>query len=310
VILAFAIAQSASAQPQTYASVSLQYFAVQVQYPAVVLPGASITVHVQAIAKSAVDLNSLTGYVYYSDGSNIHQLTSATIVGSQNVGAGNTFTNDLQVSVPQGIPRTSLFATFTESVRASYVSSSGYSYYYGSDYYCGSYNYNNMNNCYYYPYYSSYPQYSYYTTSDTAVSPLSYVNATTPEYTSLQSQYQSQQQQLSQAQAQNQNLQQQVTQQNQQIAQLQSQIQQLQQNLQSQQSAVSQKESDNSNLSSQLSSATSNNRDVTYLAIGFGVIAILAIVLGQRGGQARKTQSVNPYARNYVPPQEERRQNI
>ena len=166
-----------------------------------------------------------------------------------------------------------------------------------------------MNNSYYYPYYGrSYPQYSYYTTSDSGVSTLSYVNATTPEYTSLQSQYQSQQQQLSQAQSQNQNLQQQVAQQNQEISQLQSQVQQLNQALQAQQNAFSQKESDNSNLSSQLTTATSMNRDVTYLAVGFGLIAILALVLGHRSNRPRKTQSVNPYASNYVPPQTEQPQ--
>jgi hypothetical protein len=291
-------------------TVSLQYFTLQVQYSPVVLPGTNTEFHVQAIAKSAVNLNSLTAYIYYVDGTTLHQVTSATIVGTQTLASGNTFTKDLQVTIPQGMPRTSLFATFTESAQFSYVSSYSYSYYPYYWYNCGSYNYNNMGNCYYYPDYNSYssnPQYSYLTVSDTGISPLSYVNATTPEYTSLLSQYQTQQQQLSQLQSQNQNLQQQINQQNQQNSQLQAQLQQLQQSLQNAQGTISQTNSDNSNLNSQLHAANTTNRHLTYLVIVFGIIAVLAIALGQRGGRPKKTQSVNPYAANYAPPQTEQR---
>ena len=297
---------------QGYASVSLQDFTVQVQYPPVVLPGTNTQVNVQAVAKSAVTLDSLTAYVYYVDGANLHEITSATIVGDQSVASGNTFTSDIPISLPQGMPRTSLFATFTEAVKFSYVSSYSYSSYYnGYDYGCSSYpaySYDNTQDCSYYPSstsYSSYPQYSYVTITDTEISPLSYVNATTPEYTSLLSQYQTQQQQLNQTQSQNQNLQQQLTQQNQQISQLQAQIQQLQNNLQNAQGTISQASSDNSNLNSQLNNANTMNHYVTYLVIAFGIIAILALVLGQHSKQPRKTQSVNPYAANYVPPQTE-----
>jgi hypothetical protein len=304
------LAQPASADSTgTYASVSLQYFTIQVQYPAVVLPGEPIQVYTQAVAKSAVDLNSLNAYVYYTDGSNLHQVTSANLVGSQSVVAGNEFTNNIPVTIPQGMPRTSLFATFTESVKVSYVSSYANSQYYnGNGYYCGYSNYDNMNDCYYYPYYSSYPQYSYVSTSDTGISSLSYVNATTPEYTALLSQYQSQQQQFNQTQTQNQNLQQRVTQQDEEITQLQTQIQQLQQNQQNQQNTISQKDSNNSDLSSQLSAQSIMNRDLTYLALGFGVIAILAILVGSRSGRTKKTQSVNPYAANYTPPRKDGQQ--
>ncbi len=305
------ISQSAYADStQAYASVSLQDFTIQLQYPSVVLPGTNTQVNVQAIAKSAVTLDSLTAYIYYVDGSNLHQVTSATIVGSQSVSSGNTFSKSIPISVPQGMPRTSLFATFTESVKYGYVNSYSYSSnYYGNYYDCSSYpgySYDNMQYCSSYPNYnsySSYPQYSYVTLTDTGISPLSYVNATTPEYTSLLTQYQSQQQQLSQAQSQNQNLQQQVSQQSQQISQLQSQIQQLQNNLQNAQGTISQASSNNSNLSSQLNGATSTNRHLIYLVLAFGVIAILALALGQRSGRPKKTQSVNPYAANYVPPQ-------
>jgi hypothetical protein len=310
IVLLVPFAHSTSAQSSgASATVTLQYFNIQVQYPSVVSPGSTFQVYTQAIAKSSVDLNSLTAYIYYTDGSSLHQVTSATLVGSQNVAAGNQFTNNIPVTIPQGIPRTSLFTTFTESVRLSYVSSYANSAYYnGNGYDCGYYNYNNGNDCYYYPSYSSYPQYSYVSTSDTGISSLSYVNATTPEYTALLSQYQNQQQQLSQMQSQNQNLQQQVTQQNQEIGQLQGQIQQLQQTQQNQQNALSQKDSTNSNLNSQLTAMTSMNRNLVYLVLGIGVIAILVSVLGTRSGRPKKTQSVNPYASNYVPAKTENKQ--
>lgn len=294
----------ASDSLQSAATVNLQYFTIGVQYPAVVLPGANIVVYVQAVAKSAATINSLAANVYYGDGQNLHQLTSATLLSSQTVATGNTFMNNIPITIPEGILPTSLFATFTESVKMTYPNAYSYnSYYYNNGYYCGYSNYY-MSDCYDYPsYYYPYTQYSYVTTTDTGVSPLSYVNATTPQYTNLQSQSQNLQQQLTQAQTQNQNLTQKVNQQSQEISQLQTQVQQLQQSLQNQQNALSQKDSANSNLAAQLTSAGITGHIVTYLAIGFGVIAVLAIVIGHRGNAPKKTQSVNPYAANYVPSQ-------
>jgi preprotein translocase subunit SecG len=277
-----------------------------VQYPTVVTPGETIQVLTLAVAKSAADVDTLNAYVYYSDGSALHQVTSATLVGGQDVVAGNEFNTTMPVAIPDGMPRTSLFATLTESIKVNYETSYANSQYYDENgYYCGYYSYNNEHDCYYYPYYSTYPQYSYVLTSDTGISPLSYVNATTPEYTALLSQYQDQQQQLTQAQAQNQNLQQQVNQQDQQLIQLQNQVQQLQQEKQNQQNALSQTNSNNSNLSSQLSSESTMNRNLIYLALAFGAVAILAILLGSRSGRPKRTQSVNPYAANYAPPKNE-----
>lgn len=84
-----AVGQSAYADStQAYASVSLTDFTIQVQYPSVVLPGTNTQVHVQAIAKSAVNLDSLTAHIYYVDAANLHQVTSATIAGSQSVATG------------------------------------------------------------------------------------------------------------------------------------------------------------------------------------------------------------------------------
>ena len=300
-----------AASPQVSSTVSLQYFTIQAQYPLTVLPGDNIQVYVQAVAKSAVDLESLGAQIFLVEGNSLQQVTSATVVSNQNVASGNTFTKNIQFSIPQGTLRTALFAAFTETVKLSYVNAYSYSYYnyYPYDYGCSDYtysSYNDMQGYCYYPYnsYSSNPSYSYYSTADTGISPLSYINATTPEYTSLLSQYQSAQQQISQSQSQNQNLQQQVNQLSQQNAQLQTQNQQLQQNLQNAQGSISQQSSNNANLAAQLDSANSIKQGLIYLAIGLGIIAISIGVLAGRRGRPRRTQSVNPYAANYEPPKQ------
>jgi len=305
--------QTVAASSQVSSAVSLQYFTVQVQYPSTVLPGQNVQVYVQAVAKSSANLESLAAQIFLVEGSNLQQVTSATVVSNQNIASGNTFTQNIQLTIPQDAPRTALFAAFTETVKITYVNGYSNSYYnsypydYGCSYYTYSYYDNNQYYCYY-PYnsYSSNPSYSSYSTSDTGISPLSYVNATTPEYTSLYSQYQSAQQQIGQSQSQNQNLQQQVNQLNQQNAQLQTQNQQLQQNLQNAQDAISQRDSNNANLTAQLNDTNTTKTYLTYLVIGFGVVAIsMALLAGGRGGaRIKKTQSVNPYAANYQPPKE------
>ena len=322
VILAISTMGAARASsPQVSSTISLQYFTVQAQYPSIVQPGDNVQVNFQATAKSSVNLDSLDAQVFYVQGSSLQQITSATIVSNQNVASGNTFSKIIEVQIPQGAPRTALFASFTESVKVSYTngySYSSYDYNYPYDYGCSYYTYDYNNNMQYYCYYpsgynsySSYPTYSSYTTSDSGISPLSYINATTPEYTSLLSQYQSSQQQLSQAQTQNQNLQQQVNLLNQQNGQLQAQNQQLQQQLQNAQSSISQSQSDNNNLATQLSNTSLTKQYLAYIVIGLGILVIVMAVLasGRGGEKSRKTQSVNPYAANYEPPRQLAQQN-
>ena len=198
---------------QSTSTVSLQYLNIQVTYPAQVSPGDSAAVHVQASAKSSVELVSLTAQVYYADGTNLRQITTTTLASNSYVRSGDSFSKDIQIAVPQDAPRTSLFAEFSENVQSAYYS---YAYYpYGSGYYS---NYSNYSySCYYYycDYYTTYyypayylSPYDYSSTTDNGLSSLSYIKATTPEYTDLQSQYQTAQQQLAQSQAQNQQLQQ------------------------------------------------------------------------------------------------------
>jgi len=272
-ISALALSQSAQAQPtQVTNNVSLTYLNVQLGYPSQINPGQTITVNVQASAKNTFTLQSLTLQVYYGDGTSLHSVTTATVASNMNMNNGDKINKDIQATAPADAPRTSLIAVVSESVMPSYAN-----YYYSS--YPYDYNY------YYYPYYDSYysypyysyPSYSTYNTSstDSGLGSLSYINATTPEYISLQSQYQALQQQLSQAQSQN---------------------QQLQQNLQNAQNQASQKDATISDLNNQLAS-THNN--VLTFGITSGVLVIIAIILGialvfkGRGNTPKKTTEPN-----------------
>ena len=117
------------------------------------------------------------------------------------------------VSVPENASRSSLVAVFSETVQFNY-----YALYYGG--YWPYYGYG------WYPniQYGLYPSYSLETRTDDAIAPLSYIEATTPEYMALRSTYQTVQQQLNQTQAQNRQLQTTVTQQSAMINQLNQQL--------------------------------------------------------------------------------------
>ena len=272
VILATIFAsQSVFAQSnQITSTVSLSHLNVQLTYPSQVLPGQSATINLMAQAKDSFQLTSLTVQVYLADQNNLRQLLSTTVAQNTMMPSGNQINKQIQVTVPSDAPRTSLVALVTESVSMT-SSSYSYAYYpYWNGYWDGygrySYgNYSNSNwydygypyyyNYYGYPYYSSYPSYSYQSTSDNALAPLSYVQATTPEYVSLQSQYQQLQQQLNQTQAQN---------------------QQLQQQLQTAQNSNAQKNNTIANLNSQLSSTQGTTTLVEVVAV---ILAIAAIAL-------------------------------
>jgi len=294
-ISAVALSQPAQAQPtQVTNNINLTYLNVQLTFPSQINPGQTLTVNVQANAKNVFNLQSLTLQVYYGDGTSLHSVTTATVASKMNMNNGDKINKDVQVTVPVDVPRTSLIALVSESASSYSSYSSYYSYYpYYDNYYYPNYTCNNYYSCnyssnpyyysyYYYPYYYSYPSYSnYYTPStDSGLGPLSYVNATTPEYISLQSQYQALQQQLNQAQSQN---------------------QQLQQNLQNAQNQSSQKDAQISDLNNQLTST--HNNILTFEVIS-GVLAIIAVLLGiglvlkGRGNAPKKTtENADPYSR-------------
>jgi hypothetical protein len=256
---------------QASSTVNLQYLNIQVTYPSQVSPGDSAAVHVQASAKSSIDLVSLTAQVYYSEGTNLRQLMTITLASHSYMTSGKTLSKDIQVTVPQDAPRTSLFALFSENVQAYY----GYSYYYYPYGYYSNYSYS----CYHYycNYYTTYypayyvSPYDYSTVTDDGLSSLSYIKATTPEYTDLQSQYQAAQQQLAQSQAQN---------------------QQLQQKLQDAQNANAQQNSALSDMNQQLNTARTmiGTWEGISLALAAAVIilGVLSVYL------SRRRNTVNP----------------
>ena len=286
---AIAHGQFAAAQPnQTSYTVNLTYLSVQLSYPSTVLPGDSVSVNLQANAKSSINAVSLTAQVYYADGASLHQLASATINSNYMQNAGS-LSKQIQFTIPTDAPRTSLFAALTESVQQTHTSyyyypvyynySSpycDYAYYYG--YYCdytyyGTYPYSN---------YGAYPSYSYSTTTDSGTAPLSYIKAVTPEYVSLQSEYQMVQQQLTQSQ--------------QQLSQSQSENQQLKQNLQDAQNSISQKDATISSLNQQSTSIQNMN---STLKSGAAVLAIIVLLLAillahERGKNRGMAQASTP----------------
>ncbi len=255
-------------------TVKLAYLSVQLSYPSQVVPGDSVTVNLQASAKNSMNTVALDLQIFYSDGNTLHQLAWTTVSNNNNnyMNSGNSLSKQIQFTIPLDAPRTSLIAALTEKVQTAY-----YSYYY----YPAYYNYSSSN-CNYYPdyyyyyygycsYYGyAYPSYSYSTSTDAGVAPLSYISATTPEYVSLQSEYQMLQQQLAQSQSEN---------------------QQLKQNLQDAQSKIAQQNATIADLNQQLTSSQSMNGKVEAAAVGLGIIAI---VLGVFVAYLSRERSRNP----------------
>jgi hypothetical protein len=233
---------------QISSTVTLTYLNVQLSYPSEVLPTDTVTVNVQATAKTSFQLTSLSATIYYAAGTSLQQVASATIASNLWMSSGNKVNKDVQVTIPSDAPRTSLFTVVTEKTRSPTYDY--YAYYYPYFYYYDNYSH------YPYYYYAVYPTYYYTTTSDNAVAPLSYIKATTPEYTALQSQYENLQGQLNQTQAQN---------------------KQLQQQLQDQQNLVNQKNAQINDLNTQLNSAQTTIRDLEIAAV---ILVVVIIVVG------------------------------
>jgi len=248
-------------------TVTLKYLSVQISYPSEILPGQTMTVNIQAKATDYFRLVSLTLDAYYSDGTSLRKVGTYTVFSDVSMSQGNVLNKDVQVTVPLDVPRTSLIAVLSESVRVTY-SYYDYSYVYYPYVYYYPYNYSYY---YYYPAYYMYPTYYYVTVSDTGVTSLSYIKATTPEYQTLQTDYQNLQQQLSNVQAQN---------------------QQLQQELQTQQNLVAQKDAALSTLNTQLASAQSLIQilNVAILVLT-GLIIALGIFLWKRAAKAKAQQA-------------------
>lgn len=293
VLTTFVIGPGVSAQPtQVSATVNLNYLNIQVTYPSEALPGDTVTAHVQANAQSSFYLNALSAQVFYGDGTNIRQLVTKTLASNTYVSAGNSLSGDIQFTVPQDAPRTSLIAAFSERTQVAYYDysysyypyaysyvnySSPYSYNCSDPYYC-SYPYS-----YYTAYYYAYPSYSYSTATDVGITSLPYIKATTPEQQSLQSQIQQLQQQFAQSQADNQKLQ--------------SDNQKLQQDLQNAQSTIAQQNSAAADMNQQLISTRN-------LSLGLGALAVILGILAVRFRSRSKGTSIPPQTTPSTPTQQ------
>ncbi len=246
VLASLSITQLVNAQPnQVSTTVSLGYLNVQLSYPSEVLPGQAATVNLQATAKDSFHLNKLIVQVYYGDVNSLHLLTSVTVLNNTWLNKDYQVSRTIQLNVPAEAPRTSLVALVSENFGVPY-------YTYSSYYYPFSYMYFPSGNPM-----QPYFQYVYPPTNmagaDYALAPLSYVNATTPEYVTLQNEYQMLQQQLAQSQSDNQKLQ------------------------QSLQETQAEKNSIIADLTQQLASTQTTVR--TFEAIS-AILAVIAIVLG------------------------------
>jgi len=222
-ILAPAFAQST----QNSYTVNLSAFSLQVSFPSEAMPDDTVTVNVRGTPKANIAyLQSLTVTIYYADAAGLHQLSTQTLISNSASYAGYygyggystpsaSFSKSFSVTVPQDAPRTSLIALFSETIQSNY-------YEYSSYYYPLTYSMSMKHHGIFFSVY--YPSYYYSSSTDQGIAPLSYINATTPEYVALQSEYQILQEQVSQGHAQNQQLQTTISQQNATINQLNQQV--------------------------------------------------------------------------------------
>jgi hypothetical protein len=214
-----AIGQSAYAESsQLSTTVNLRYLNVQLTYPSEVLPGQAATLSVQATAKDYLRLVNLALLVYYTDGNNLRLLANATVAADVYLSKSNQVSKAIQVNVPADAPRTSLVALVSENIKMRY-SYNYWPYYYPYSYWDSEFS--NISNAFFV---YVYPAYNYISLTDDGLSPLSYIKATTPEYVTLQNEYQTLQQQVAQSQADNRKLQNTISQNNSVIADLNQQL--------------------------------------------------------------------------------------
>jgi hypothetical protein len=197
-------------------TVTLNAFTLHVTFPSEVMPGDVFNVSVQGTPTGTpVYLQNLTATIYYADSSGLHQVATQVLVSNPANSYGyygssptGSFSKSFTVTVPRDAPRTSLVTLFSEATQYS-----NYPYYSSYEPYPFSYWY--FGDPLFYSYYPSFTA-----TTDQAISPLSYIRATTPEYVALQAEYRMLQQQLNQTQTENQQLQTTLTQQGVKIDQL------------------------------------------------------------------------------------------
>jgi len=162
---------------------SLAYFDVDVAYPISGKPGETITISITATAKKDCEVQDLfVEFFAYSASGDPRSIGSTSIMKQVSVVSGNSFQKSAAFTIPTDVPRSFLMAVASETIRTySYA----YSYYYVYPYWWW---YNASRYWWWwYPVYYSWR--TYMDTVDKETGPLTYVLATTPEYTQLKADY-------------------------------------------------------------------------------------------------------------------------
>jgi len=161
---------------------SLAYFDLDLTYPMNGKPGETITIAVTATAKKDCEVQDLSvEFFAYSGSGDPRSIGSASVVKQTNVVSGNSFQKSTALTIPADAPRSFLMAVASETVRTyTYM----YSYYYVYPYWWW---YNASRYWWWHPVYYGYR--SYLDTVDKETGPLTYILATTPEYTQLKADY-------------------------------------------------------------------------------------------------------------------------
>ncbi len=161
---------------------SLSSFDVDVDYPSTVKPADGVTITATATSKSSVYvLELIVEILVPSTGGDMRSIYSMSLVKDTSTSYGSTYSKSAVVTVPNEVLRSFMMATVVQNVRTYSYSYSYYPYSYYYPYYRSWYNYSNGR--YWWPTY--YVTRSYSDSIENGLAPLSYILATTPEYTQL-----------------------------------------------------------------------------------------------------------------------------
>ncbi len=246
---------------QLTSNFALNYLDVRLTYPSEVTPGQSITVTLQATAKTSLQLNGLTLQIYYAilSPNSLRQVASTTIAKNTAVNAGQQLQGVTQAQIPSDAPRTSLIAMTSENATIA--------------------------TRYFAPANSTQRAISirYEMDSDNAITALAYIQATTPDYLALQSQYQVMQTQM----------QTQINQLQKSLNQTQAQIKSMNETELQLQRTISDRDNTNTQLNDLFHQAMNRWRTFEELAAGLGILAAALAVLNikQWRGRHRKRET-------------------
>lgn len=163
---------------------SLAYFDVDVTYPANGKPGETITISITATVRKDCEVQELSvEFFAHSAAGDFRLIGSVSILKQASVVSGNLFQKSAALAIPTDIPRSFLMAIASETIR-TYSYTYSYSYYYAYPYWWW---YNTTRYWWWYPVYYGWRTYT--DTIDKETGPLTYVLATTPEYTQLKADY-------------------------------------------------------------------------------------------------------------------------